>query len=668
MSHPLDQLTADEINRAVKLIKSRYSGKLLHFKNVETEEPPKALLVPYLEAEKAGRPIAPPPRIAYNIYYVLDDKKAEEAWIDLGTNTIIKTAVIPKPHHPPMDMIECMEMEKELFKSAEVLEAFKACGIEGDALNTISTDGWMYGADEEGAVARQMMFLIYSRNPKTNHVESNIYAFPIPFVPIFDLLEKKLIRIDWVATGGDNDDLDGFNYNTRTAGRNVLDQCAAHDYHPDLVPSLRTDLKAYNVIQPDGPSFTVEGNLVKWQKWRFRVGFTPREGMVLHDIDYDGRHTFYRLAMSEMAVPYGDPRPPLHRKMAFDFGDVGGGKCANQLNLGCDCLGVIKYFDGNLVTPSGDVDARKSVICMHEQDDGILWKHTNYRTEEPAVVRRRILVIQTILTVANYEYIFAWHLDQAANIQLEIRATGIVSTQAIDFGKRSKFGTVVSPGVLATSHQHIFNLRIDPAIDGYKNSISVQETEIIPWNHLNPRGTGFVNNKYYLEQAGYLDAKIENNRYLKIVNENKINPISGNPVGYKLSAAATALLMAPPGTVARSRAAFATHHFWVSKYKDSELYAGGIWTNQSFKEFCGVQNAVDRKEPVRNEDVVLWHSFGLTHHPRVEDFPVMPAEMLKISLHPNDFFVGNPALDVPPSTQQFNRSVEVMQTRSCHRM
>lgn len=84
-----------------------------------------------------------------------------------------------------------------------------------------------------------------------------------------------------------------------------------------------------------------------------RLGFTPREGAVLHDVRYDGRSVFYRLSLSEMTVPYGDPRPPFQRKQAFDFGDAGAGRAANNLALGCDCLGVIKYFDAVMTEPDG---------------------------------------------------------------------------------------------------------------------------------------------------------------------------------------------------------------------------------------------------------------------------------------------------------------------------
>lgn len=119
----------------------------------------------------------------------------------------------------------------------------------------------------------------------------------------------------------------------------------AKEWHHDLRSvRTRTDLKPLMVHQPQGASFSVEGHLITWQKWRFRLGFNWREGMVLHDVTYDGRELFHRLSLSEMFVPYGDPRSPYSRKSVFDVGDIGAGLAANNLALGCDCLGLIKVF------------------------------------------------------------------------------------------------------------------------------------------------------------------------------------------------------------------------------------------------------------------------------------------------------------------------------------
>jgi primary-amine oxidase len=54
---------------------------------------------------------------------------------------------------------------------------------------------------------------------------------------------------------------------------------------------------------------------------------------------------------------------------------------------------------------------------------------------------------------------------------------------------------------------------------------------------------------------------------------------------------------------------------------------------------------------------VLWHTFGSTHNPRIEDWPVMPSEKMTVGLKPVNFFEGNPGIDVAPSVQEVNKSV-----------
>lgn len=667
--HPLDQLSEVEAKKAVDLLRKANPGKKIHIKNIQAQEPPKKVMIQFLEAEHSGHPIAPPPRIAYCVFFILNEHIAQELWLDLDSENVVARKMFESGSHPPCDQAEFDTIEEVMMKHPEVHKAFKQLGLSENDIKAVAPDAWMYGSDSAVSKPRYVTFLMYMRDPATNHPESNIYARPLPFCPVFDVVTYEFVRIDWCATGGDGDDDAGINYNTRNTTRPILDDFKSNDYMPELrSDSVRTDLKPYNVVQPDGCSFTMDGSEVKWQKWSFRVGFNPREGAVLYDVRYDGRQTFYRLSVSEMSVPYGDPRPPLHRKQAFDLGDIGAGFSANSLGLGCDCLGLIKYFNGTLINPDGSVEIRPNVVCMHEQDDGILLKHTNFRTNVGCVARRRILILQMVLTVANYEYIFIWHFDQAGGIELEVRATGVVSTQYIDAGKTSKWGTVVSPSVFAASHQHVFSVRIDPAIDGHKNTIQVNDTVLPPWDDLNPKGTAFYNQSTPVDVSSAFDADIFKNRYVTMINENKMNPVTMKPVGYKLGSVNSALIMAQKGSVAQARANFASHHFWVTKYRDNELFGGGVWTNQSSREIGGVTDAVARKEPVRNDDIVLWHSFGLTHHVRPEDWPVMPVEKITMSLTPYGFFTENPAIDVPHSTQDFNRSVEVKDCRSCQKL
>lgn len=266
--------------------------------------------------------------------------------------------------------------------------------------------------------------------------------------------------------------------------------------------------------------------------------------------------------------------------------------------------------------------------------------------------------MQTVITVGNYEYLFAWLFQQDASLEFETRATGILSTSLIDAGKTSDWGNVVGPGVLAANHQHLFCLRIDPMLDGPHNTVLQEDSLPVPPSEAeNPHGNAWRLVRTVFETAGAADAAPHHNRVFKMVNEAHRNAVSGRPVGYKLVPLPSQLLLAAPDTVVRRRARYAEHHVWVTRYRDGDLWAGGRWTNQSIDETDGLADYAARREPTRNQDVVVWHTFGLTHNPRVEDFPVMPVEIATVVLQPADFFDRNPALDVPPSAQALNQSV-----------
>ncbi|MFB9631620.1 copper amine oxidase [Nonomuraea helvata] len=103
------------------------------------------------------------------------------------------------------------------------------------------------------------------------------------------------------------------------------------------------ELAPLQIVQPDGPGFTVDDGALSWGPWRLRASMHPIEGLVLHEISYvEGgrvRPVVYRASLSEMVVPYGSTSMNHWWKNAFDAGDVGLGKMANALELGCDCLG-----------------------------------------------------------------------------------------------------------------------------------------------------------------------------------------------------------------------------------------------------------------------------------------------------------------------------------------
>ena len=102
------------------------------------------------------------------------------------------------------------------------------------------------------------------------------------------------------------------------------------------------------------------------------IGFNEREGLTLHQIGFDGRPIVYRASIAEMVVPYADPSPVRFWQNYFDCGEYMFARYANSLQLGCDCLGEIHYFDAVHRRRRRAARGRsRNAICMHEEDYGV---------------------------------------------------------------------------------------------------------------------------------------------------------------------------------------------------------------------------------------------------------------------------------------------------------
>ena len=420
-------------------------------------------------------------------------------------------------------------------------------------------------------------------------------------------------------------------------------------------PKFRDSLRAIDITQPHGASFQVDGHAVQWEGFNFRVSIHPTNGLVLHQLSYqdgdENRSILYRAALSEMVVPYGDTDPMHNWKHVFDAGEASIGSLTNSLTLGCDCLGEIHYFDHNVVNWNGTASTIKNAICMHEEDYGILWKHQDSQTQSTEVRRSRRLVVSTVHTVGNYEYGFFWYLYLDGTIQMEVKLTGIIAASAIEDGaERPDMAPLVAPNVTSPIHQHLFCFRLDFNIDGTENSVYEVEAEPIPIDENNPHGTAFRAKTTLLEseQQAQRDCYPQRSRYWKVVNPKRHNGL-GKPVAWKLLPAATPTLLADENSVIAKRAGFARHNLWVTKFEEGVFNAAGDYPNMLNSGGEGLPKWIEQDRKLEAEDVVVWHTTGVTHMPRPEDWPVMPVEYCGFSLMPVGFFDRNPTLNVPPS-------------------
>mmetsp|Transcript_44446 Transcript_44446/g.96647 ORF Transcript_44446/g.96647 Transcript_44446/m.96647 type:complete len:678 (-) Transcript_44446:296-2329(-) len=584
---------------------------------------------------------------------------ATEMVVDLDSAKVASSTVLPKGKQPMYTPDDCDLAEAIVQKDPKVAMLLKErYGIED--MSRVACDPWsvhlasdadrdeLVGYDKESSVAARLVqtFLYYRQDGVG--MEDNHYAHPIDLLPVVDLNAKKVITIGGADRPAPKIPKASVNYH-----RNLV---SANSY---LESTWRSDtMAALNVVQPDGPSFKVdaETNTVNWQKWTFKVGFNYREGLVLHDVSFDGRPVLARAALVEMAVPYADPHPPFQRKCAFDVGDYGLGYCANSLELGCDCLGHIHYFDAVLPGANGKPTVKKAAVCMHEEDVGILWKHVEYRNGHNESRRSRELVLSSIATVVNYEYLFYWRLKCDGTIDFEIKLSGELSTNLLSEGEEvPSHGVMVAPGVNAQIHQHMFCARLDFCVDGFDNKISEYNIVREPVSPQNPYGNAFgaVETVLETESKAIRTADQAQARFWKVSSCSKKNPINGKPTAYKLvpftKGPAQPVLMVDDSCEVAKKGAFATQNLWVTPYAEDERFPAGNYTPQGDGQVgLPAWTAKNRNLVGPREGLVVWHAFGVLHVPRLEDFPVMPCEMTGFSIKPDNFFSGNPAIDLPP--------------------
>ncbi|MEV0043980.1 primary-amine oxidase [Nocardia rhamnosiphila] len=627
--HPLASLGSDEIE-AIRGIVAEMPDftESTRFSYVGLEEPNKQDVFAW---ESGNAPI--PDRRARVWLHNLDTGVSTDSVVSLTSGTVIKSVVIDgsQGQLPILDT-EAMKVMAILAEDAGWIEALALRGLTTADVQIMPLSAGHYGyPDEDGLrVVRCLAF-------KQNYPADHIWAHPVDGLSAYlDLRHGKVLKIidthifDVPAESGNYDD-------------------------PEVQGVPLDGLKPIKITQPEGASFVVDGEHISWANWKLRIGFDVREGLVLHQLTYADqgvdRPIMYRGSISEMVVPYGDPSPNRFWQNYFDAGEFLYGRFANSLELGCDCVGEIKYFDAVLADELGAPRVVANAICMHEEDYGSLWKHTDIFTGAHEVRRSRRLVISFFTTVGNYDYGFFWYLYLDGTIECEAKLTGVVFASAYPGdnadGTPYPYASQVAPGLGAPYHQHLFNARLDMTVDGIANAVNEIDAVRLPVSASNPHGNAFTKSSTPItsEAVSGRVADSSRGRVWQIASTDTTNRL-GQPTSYVLHPADAPTLMMDPSSSVAQRAAFGTKHLYVTQYDPAERYAAGDFVNMH-PGGGGIPEFIADDKPLVGEDLVLWHTFAVTHFPRAEDWPIMPMDYAKFTLKPYNFFDRNPTLNVP---------------------
>jgi primary-amine oxidase len=623
VAHPLDPLSPTEFQSTAAILR-RDQGVTdsWRFASIELREPAKADV-------KAWRPGDAVPRRSLSVLWNRQTNQTYEAVVDLVADRV--DSWLHRPGVCPNFTIdEYHDVDEALHKHPEVLARLEARGIADPSL--VLFDVWTYGKammPEQWRDRRLGWCDLWMRET----LEGNPYAHPVSGLKIIvDMNTLEVLEIEDHHDYG-LPEVDG-EYDPRVRGR-----------------QQRTDLKPLEISQPEGVSFIIDGNQLRWQNWSLRLGFNFREGPVIYQVAFDDQGTrrdvAYRMSFAEMVVPYRDPGFDHYRRTAFDIGEWGLGYMTTSLELGCDCLGEIVYVDAVVPDTHGEPVVIERAVCLHEEDNAVLWKHVD--SETGAEVRRmRRMVVSAHVTVANYEYLVYWRFYQDGNIECEIRATGLMVTTPMQADSDSSpYGTTVDRRTYAPFHQHFVVAKLDLDIDGEENTVVEVDSVAASIGDGNPYGLALSTQTTTIESESQAarDFNWETQRSWKVINPNKTNR-HGSYTAYKLVPGAAIPALLDSSSPVYQRAPVIGHCVWVTAYDDNERWPAGDYPTQSSKD-TGITRWITDDAPLVGTDVVLWYVFGIHHITRAEDWPIMPVDIISFWLKPFGFFDRNPALDAP---------------------
>ena len=621
--HPFDDLSAEEIQSVVKIIQdSGQYDKEIRYPVVKRMEPPKHQWL-------SG------PMNDYRHAYVaiFDFKKSmmTELDVDLTAKKIVSAKDLPGIK-PPV-LIEEYERARVIVRADERWQkAMRDRGITD--LNDVLIDMWAPGllSKEEQAPGQRLLRAVCYKKGKAR----NFYSRPIEGVIVtVDLSAKKVASI-W--------DLGKYpiannHRELNEASNQPIDQ----------------SMKPLQITQPRGASFKIKGQEIEWFQWKFRYSMDPLQGLqILHVRHKDQaveRSVVYKMSLAEMLVPYGDGDQPWSFRNAFDVGEYGLGKTLHPLELGKDVPSNATLINVAVADDVGGPPVVMPAIALYEKSGGLLWKHRNAENGETDIRYGRKLVMTFMTTIGNYDYGINYIFNMDGTIDVDAQLTGMLLAKGTAMTQntcKNSCRPLVEGNILAPAHQHFFSFRIDLDIDGAdKNTPAEMNVAAFPLseNNKNQNAFGLTNTVLATEKTAARDLNPPTARMWKVFNESSTNAL-GHPRGYGLMPQENSVPYLSPQNLIRKRAGFIDHHMWFTAYKDNETSGAALYpTTAPIGE--GLPKYISNNENLENADVVMWYTFGVTHIPRPEEWPIMSVHHTGFKLVPINFFNENPSMRVP---------------------
>ncbi|GLX70285.1 primary-amine oxidase [Paenibacillus glycanilyticus] len=630
--NPLNPLTSEEIAETVTILKAAGKfGDNYRFTEITLKAPPKDQVWKFAldgTSVTANRSAA---------VVILDGKQVIEGTVDLVTKKVTAWQPIEGAHG--MLLIDDFgTVQKAIEESPEYAAVLKKRGINDvkQVVSTPLTVGYFDGKDGLQQDKRLLKVVSY-----LNTGDGNYWAHPIEnLVAVVDLEQKKVIKIEdagVVPVPMKPTPYDGSNMTAAT-------------------PS-----KPLEITEPEGKNYTITGNTIHWQNWDFHLRLDSRVGPILSTVTYNDqgkkRKIMYEGSLGGMIVPYGDPDVGWYFKAYLDSGEYGMGTLTSSLARGKDVPDNSVLLDATIADYTGAAYHIPNAMAIFERYAGPEYKHQEMGQDNVSAERRE-LVVRWISTVGNYDYIFDWVFAQNGTIGINAGATGIEAVKGVESSTMhddtaaddTKYGTLIDHNIVGTTHQHIYNFRLDMDVDGEQNSLMEIDPVVADNTAGGPRESTMQTETRIVPTEQEAAQKFDASTIRLVTNTNKENKV-GNPVSYQIIPYAGGTHPIAKGANFSedewlfNRVSFMDKQLWVTRYYENERYPEGKYPNRAMTD-TGLGLFTSDNEPIVNTDNVVWMTTGTTHVARAEEWPIMPTEWVYTMLKPWNFFDQTPTLNL----------------------
>ncbi|KAI0659027.1 amine oxidase catalytic domain-containing protein [Cubamyces menziesii] len=392
---------------------------------------------------------------------------------------------------------------------------------------------------------------------------------------------------------------------------------------------------------------------VSWMGWGMYLGFDRDMGLSLWDIRFRNERIIYELAPQEAIAQYAG-NDPMQTTTAWLDRFFGMGSAVRDMIPGYDCPHEAVYLPATTHNFEGSI-VRSRAICIFEHDAARpITRHTGYSEGEFGATRGYQLVIRSISTVGNYDYLFDYIFQIDGTIEVRLSASGYLQGGYWEPAQEG-YGTAIRETTMGSLHDHVINYKVDLDVAGTKNSLlftsTAQETITQPWFE-DDWGSEVIQQKIsktFIENEDDALLKFPPNFQggYSLVNKDAKNRW-GIPRGYAIHPGYSPIHNTVVGSKRLlNNANWARYNLAVSKRKETERSSSCQWNLNlpgdpvvDFHKFFNGEN-------ITQEDLVAWVNVGMHHIPQAEDSPNTRTNLAASSffLTPLNYFDADISMD-----------------------